>query len=275
MTQTRRTKNKVTRKKTAIKHANKASEKPTVSPPQITPLIGISLDRGVFLIVSMPLAAGPLVDLRLASEKPFSRVIAADAKRCQVATTDIKDDKSGEPRRVYVAFVPTPSKAIVSGLTHACGKHLKDNIFFNIKIERFDAIDQSTLRKLLFVLHEPFEKVLAAISPECTSLRDEHARIGAVRKRQLSWKRTLDQVKKHLNDKEASLALALLEPLVYAPSPQAEAEKVLGDMLLAAAQKTARESTVIQPLERERLLLEHALRRIVKSPANKAVSVES
>jgi hypothetical protein len=96
-----------------------------------------------------------------------------------------------------------------------------------------------------------------------------------VRKRQLSWKTTLDKVKKHLNDKEASLALALLEPLVYAPSPQAEAEKLLGDMLLAAAQKTARESVVMQSLERERLLLEHALRRIVKSPAKKAVPVES
>jgi hypothetical protein len=237
-------------------------------------LIGISLERGVFFIVSTPLAAGPLIDFRLASEKPFSRVIAADAKRCHVATTDIKDDKSGEPRRVYVAFVPTPSKAIVSGLTHACGKHLKDQVFFNIKIERIDAIDQPTLQKLLFVLHEPFEKVLEAISPECTSLRDEHARIGAVRKRQRSWRTTLDQVKKHLNDKEASLALALLEPLVYAPSPQAEAEKLLGDMLLAAAQKTAGESAAMQSLTRERLLLEHALSRILKSPSNKAISVE-
>jgi hypothetical protein len=272
MTQTRQAKNKVIRKKTAIKHANKASEKAVVPPPQITPLIGISLDRGVFLIVSTPLATGPLVDFRLASEQPFSRVIAADAKRCHVATTDITDDKSGEPRRVYVAFVPTPSKAIVSGLIHACGKHLKDHVFFNIKIDRFDAIDQSTLRKLLFVLHEPFEKILEAISPECTSLRDEHARIGAVRKRQLSWKITLDKVKKHLNDKEASLALALLEPLVYAPSPQAEAEKLLGDMLLAAAQKTAGESTVMQSLERERLLLEHALRRLVKRSATEGAS---
>ncbi len=174
-----------------------------------------------------------------------------------------------------MAFVPTPSKAIVSGLTHACGKHLKDHVFFNIKIDRFDAIDQSTLRKLLFVLYEPFEKVLEAISPECTSLRDEHARIGAVRKRQLSWKTTLDQVKKHLNNKEASLALALLEPLVYAPSPQAEVEKLLGNMLLAAAQKTAGDSAVMQSLARERLLLEHALRRIVKGPANEAVSAES
>jgi hypothetical protein len=265
MTQTRQAKNKVTRKKTAIKHANKASEKPTVSPPQITPLIGISLDRGVFLIVSTPLAAGPLVDFRLASEKPFSRVIAADAKRCHVATTEIKDDKSGEPRQVYVAFVPTPPKALVSGTTHSCAKHGKESLFFDIKVDPLDAIDRQTLRKLLFVLHEPFGVVLEAGTPESSSLRDEHRLIGEARKKQLGWKATLQKVKTHLANKETAAALGLLEPLVYAKNPQPEAEKLLGDLLLTAAKKTTDDSPAITALTRERLLLEHAIRRLAKA----------
>jgi hypothetical protein len=265
MTQTRQAKDKVTSKKTAIKHANKASEKPVVLPPQITPLIGISLDRGVFLIVSTPLAAGPLLDFRLASEKPFSRVIPADAKRCRLATAEITDEKSGEPRRVYVAFVPTPPKALVSGMTHSCAKHGKESLFFDIKVDPLDAIDRQTLRKLLLVLNEPFGHVLDAVLPDPSALRDEYRLISEARKKQLGWKLTLQKVKTHLANKEAPAALGLLEPLVYTKNLQPEAEKLLGDLLLAAAKKTTEDSPAITALTRERLLLEHAIRRLAKA----------
>jgi hypothetical protein len=267
MTQTRQAKNKVIRKKTAIKHANKASEQVVRAPPQITPLIGISLDRGVFLIVSTPLAAGPLVDFRLASEKPFSRVIPADTQRCRLATAEITDEKSGEPRRVYVAFVPTPTKALVSGMTHSCAKHGSESLFFNIKVDRLDTIHRQTLRKLLLVLHEPFGHVLDAVLPDPSALRDEHRLIGEARKKQLGWNSTLQKVKTHLANKEAPAALGLLEPLVYAKNPQPEAEKLLGDLLLAAAKKTRDDSPAITALKRERLLLEHAIRRLAKAAA--------
>jgi hypothetical protein len=263
MADTSQQKRKVVSKKPSKTRAIKNVSFETVAPPTVSPLIGISIERGVFLVVSTAASDGLLSEFRLASEKPYSRVIAADSKRCQIAYSIIKDEKSGEPRRVYVAFVPTPPKAVVSGVTHSAAKHLKNTLFFNVSVEKFESMDRNTLRKLLFVLHEPFEKVLAAVAPESSAIRQEHQLIGAARQKQLSWKATLEQVRTHLANKEGKQAVALLEPLVFSRAPQLEAEKLLGDMLIAATGKTTDE--VVEPvknMQREKLLLGHVIRRV-------------
>jgi hypothetical protein len=263
MADTSQQKRKVVSKKLSKTRAIKSASPETVTPPTVSPLIGISIERGVFLVVSTAATDGLLSEFRLASEKPYSRVMAADSKRCQMAFSVIKDEKSGEPRRVYVAFVPTPPKAVVSGATHSAAKHLKNTLFFNIPVERFEAIDRNTLRKLLFVLHEPFEKVLAAVAPETSAIRQEHQLIGAARKKQLSWKATLEQVKTHLANKEGKQALGLLEPLVFNRTPQLEAERVMGDMLSRAVGDSSDHlSGSRRNLRSEKLLLEYCIRRL-------------
>jgi len=271
MADTSQQKRKVASKKPSKTRGIKSVSPEAVVSPTVSPLIGISIERGVFLVVSTAATDGLLSEFRLASEKPYSRVIAADSKRCQMAFSVIKDEKSGEPRQVYVAFVPTPPKAVVSGVTHSAAKHLKSTLFFNISVERFESMDRNTLRKLLFVLHEPFEKVLASFAPESSAIRQEHQLIGAARQKQLSWKATLEQVKTHLANKEGKQALGLLEPLVFNRAPQLEAEKLLGDMLLAATGKTSDElGEPLKLMQREKLLLEHAIRRIGKSTSETA-----
>jgi hypothetical protein len=235
MADTSQQKRKVDSKKISKTRGIKSVSPEAVAMPTVSPLIGISIERGVFLVVSTAATDGLLSEFRLASEKPYSRVIAADSKRCQMAYSIIKDEKSGEPRRIYVAFVPTPPKAVVSGVTHGAAKHLKTTLFFNISIERFESMDRNTLRKLLFVLHEPFEKVLVSVAPETSPIRQEHQLIGAARKKQLSWKATLEQVKTHLDKKEGKKALGLLEPLVFTRNPLLEAEKLLSEILVSAA----------------------------------------
>ena len=153
MADTSQQKRKVDNKKPSKTRGIKNVSPKAVASPTVSPLIGISIERGVFLVVSTATTDGLLSEFRLPSEKPYSRVLAADSKRCQMAYSVIKDEKSGEPRRVYVAFVPTPPKAVVSGVTHGAAKHLKTTLFFNISVERFESMDRNTLRKLLFVLH--------------------------------------------------------------------------------------------------------------------------
>lgn len=238
----------------------------TNAPLTVSPLIGISIERGVLLVVSTAATDGLLSEFRLASETPYSRVIAANRKRCQMAYSIIKDEKSEELRRVYVAFVPTPPKVAVSGVTHSAAKHLKSTLFFNVSVERFDSFDRNTLRKLLFVLYEPFESVLASVTPESSAIRQEHQLIRAARRTQLSWKATLEQLKTHLANQESKQALALLEPLVFSRAPQLEAEKLLGDILIAATGKTTDEAVEpVKNMRREKLLLEYAIRRVSKT----------
>ncbi len=266
MTDTSQRKRKVVSKKPSKTRAIKNVSPETNAPPTVSPLIGISIERGVFLVVSTAATDGLLSEFRLASEKPYSRVIAADSKRCQMAYSIIKDEKSGEPRRVYVGFVPTPPKAVVSGVTHGAAKHLKSTLFFNVSVERFESIDRNTLRKLLFVLHEPFESVLASVTPESSAIRQEHQLIGAARQKQLSWKATLERVKTHLANKESRQALALLEPLVFGRAPQLEAERLLGEVLLATKGETVNGVTgLLREMRREEQLLAHFIRLIAKS----------
>jgi hypothetical protein len=231
--------------------------------PTVTPILGISVERGVFLVISTAATDGELSEVRLATEKPFSRVLAADSKRCRMASMLIKDDNSTQPKRVYVAFVPTPPTAVVAGVIHGCAKHQKQALFFNIKVERYESLDRQTLRKLLFILSEPFAEVMAAVLPESAPIREEHRLISGARERQLSWKATFEQVKTHLENKEAPRALALIEPLVFSKAPRPEAEKLLAEMLVAATpNKVENASDAFKEFQRQKLLLEHLIRRL-------------
>jgi hypothetical protein len=239
---------------------------PTPPPlPTVKPILGISVERGVFLMVSTAATDGELSEFRLATEKPFSRTVPADAKRCRMGSTLIKDDAAGSPRRIYVAFVPTPAKVVVSGVTHGCAKHQKQVIYFNFNVERFETFDRDVLRKLLFALHDPFEEVLAAVLPAAASIREEHKRVSGQRERQLRWQSILAQVKEHLENKESAQALALLEPLVFSTAPRPEAEKLLAEILLTATQsRTDGASDALKELQRQKLLMEHLTRRLAR-----------
>jgi hypothetical protein len=182
-----------------------------------------------------------------------------------MGSTLIKDDAAGSPRRIYVAFVPTPAKAVVSGVTHGCAKHQKQVIYFNFNVERFETFDRDVLRKLLFALHDPFEEVLAAVLPAAASIREEHKRVSGQRERQLRWQSILAQVKEHLENKESAQALALLEPLVFSTAPRPEAEKLLAEILLTATQsRTDGASDALKELQRQKLLMEHLTRRLAR-----------
>ena len=250
--------------------------------PTVTPLVGLSLDKGLLIAVMTGTDDADLADFRMAIDRPFFKMLPAPAARCRSSHAVIRDQKAGVDRKSYVAFIPAPAHAVIEGPIPCGARFGKESLFFTVPTELYDKIDREKLRKILYVLHPQFEAVLPHVLPEKHPLRVEFASITATRKRNEMWQAVQAQVKGHLEAKEPAKALAVLEPLVFSQQPLVEAEKLLGELLYAAkrpkrtegddSEAMEEESAEIKALRTEQLLLEFTVSRLTRSekPADKA-----
>ena len=249
--------------------------------PTVTPLVGLSLDKGLLISVMTGTDDADLADFRMAIDRPFFKMLPAPAAKCRSSHAVIRDQKAGLDRKSYVAFIPAPAHAVIEGPIPCGARFGKESLFFTVPTEPYAKIDREKLRKILYVLHPQFEAVLPHVLPEKHPLRVEFAAITAARKRNEAWQAVQAQVKTHLEAKEPAKALAVLEPLVFSQQPLVEAEKLLGELLYAAkrpkrtegdAEVAEEESAEIKALRMEQLLLEFTVSRLTRSekPADKA-----
>jgi len=243
--------------------------------PTVTPLVGLSLDKGLLIAVMTGTDDADLADFRMAIDRPFFKMLPAPAARCRSSHAVIRDQKAGVDRKSYVAFIPAPAHAVIEGPIPCGARFGKESLFFTVPTELYDKIDREKLRKILYVLHPQFEAVLPHVLPEKHPLRVEFASITATRKRNEMWQAVQAQVKGHLEAKEPAKALAVLEPLVFSQQPLVEAEKLLGELLYAAkrpkrtegddSEAMEEESAEIKALRTEQLLLEFTVSRLTRS----------
>lgn len=243
--------------------------------PNISPLIGISFDRGLLIAVMTDPQDAELTDFRMAIDRPFFKMLAAPAARCRASHATLRDERAGVDRKSYVAFIPAPAKAVIEGAIPCGAKVGKDPVFFTVPTEQLAKMDRDKLRKVLFVLHPQFEVVLPQVVPAKHELLTELAPITVARRRNEKWQRIQAEVKAHLEAKAPKKALAVLEPLVFTKQPFAEAEKLLGELLYAAkrpkrpegeTEPPEEESAELKALRIEQLMLEFALARLSRAP---------
>jgi len=255
--------------------------------PTVTPLIGISIEKGLLIAVMTGTDDADLADFRMAIDRPFFKMLSAPAARCRSSHAIIRDQKAEVDRKSYVAFIPAPAGAVIEGPI-PCGARVgKESIFFTVPTEPYAKIDREKLRKILYVLHPQFEAVLPQVVPEKHPIRVEFASITAAKRRNEKWQAVQAEVRKHLEAKEPAKALAVLEPLVFSQQPLVEAEKLLGELLYAAkrpksadrsGEPSEEEPAEVKALRREQLLLEFTVSRLTRSekpaadktPASKA-----
>lgn len=243
--------------------------------PAITPLIGISIERGLLIAVMTQPDDPELTDFRMAIDRPFFKMLSAPAARCRASHAVIKDEKAGVDRKSYVAFIPAPARAVIEGAIPCGAKVGKEPMFFTVQTEQFAKMDREKLRKILYVLHPQFEAVLPQVLPAKHPLLVELAPITAARRRQEKWQRIQAEVKRLLEAKQPKKAVDLLVPLALTKQPMPEAEKLLGELLWLAKRAKNGESEAVdndepaelKALRIEQLMLEFTLSRFTQPKA--------
>jgi hypothetical protein len=247
--------------------------------PSVTPLIGVSVEKGLLIAVMTRPEDAELSDFRMAIDKPYYRILNAPAARCRAAHTLIRDEKAAVDRKMYLAFIPAPARAVIEGGVPCGAKVGKESVFFSVPTEQFAKIDREKLRKILYVLQKLFEEILPQVLPEKHALLEELAPLIVARQRREKWQRIQEEVKRHLEAKEPQKALDVLSPHVFTTEPMAEAEKLFGDMLFAAyrSKTQATNGTEAEPpapelvaLRTEQLMLEYAISRLAPAAKNVA-----
>jgi hypothetical protein len=244
--------------------------------PVVTPLIGISFDKGLLIAVMTQPEEALLTDFRMAVDKPYYRMLTAPKPKCHSNNQVTRDQNAGVDRRAYVAFIPAPARAVIEGQVPCGAKVGKESVYFSVPVEQLSRIDTEKLRKVLYVLLSQFEVVLPLALPPEHPLREQLAPLIEAKHRRAHWQKVQDKVSEHLKAKEYEKSLDLLVPLAFSSRPLPEAEKLLGDLLYAAYRaKTegaeAASAPDSQPVElvalrKEQLLLELALSRLSPAP---------
>jgi len=250
--------------------------------PVVTPLIGISFDKGLLIAVMTQPEEALLTDFRMAVDKPYYRMLTAPKPKCHSNNQVTRDEKAGVDRRAYVAFIPAPARAVIEGQVPCGAKVGKESVYFSVPVEQLSRIDTEKLRKVLYVLLSQFEVVLPLALPPEHPLREQLAPLIEAKHRRAHWQKVQDKVSEHLKAKEYEKSLDLLVPLAFASKPLLEAEKLLGDLLYAAyrakidgpdaASEPDSQPVELVTLRKEQLLLELALSRLAPTPEKNAAA---
>ena len=220
------------------KSTKAAAKAPTPPPPTVTGIVGVSTEKGVFLVVSTDQGAAELFDFRLAVKEPFPRAINVGAAKCRRATAVVNDPSTQPARALYLAFVSVPSATALEGaLLCRARTSLKQEVFFNVPTQRYQAFEADKITRVLAALSDGFDELLVPVLGADHPLIEQFS-VVIKRKTELEfWNATQQKVKDLLQSGQGQQALEVLGPLVYARTPHAQAEKLLGELLYSSAKK--------------------------------------
>ncbi len=201
-------------------------------------IVGLSTEKGVFLVVAVEQGAEELFDFRLAVKEPFPRAINVGASKCRRATTVVQDASAQPPRQLYLAFIAVPTAAELEGnLLYRARNLAKQEVFFQAPTQKFQSFEADKLTRLLAALSEGFAELLPSILGKDHPLTVQTQAILKKKAELEFWNATQQKVKDLLQQGQGPQALSVLEPLVYVAKPHAQAEKLLGDLLYSSAKK--------------------------------------
>ena len=211
----------------------------------------------------------PLSDFRMADKDPFPRAINVGAAKCRQASKTLADSTTQPPRDLYVAFISIPSGAQVEGsLLYRARTASKSEVFFSAPTQKYQAFESDKLTRVLAVLSECFKELVLPILGKNHVLA---VKLQEILKRKAEiefWNATQQKVKDLIQKGQAEHALAVLEPLVFCATPHAQAEKLLGELLLSSATKQETAASggpsqdALKGLTTETLLIQWLLKRI-------------
>jgi len=243
------------------------AEKQALAPPAVTGVVGVSTEKGIFLVAAATQDEVALLDFRLAVKEPFPRAIHVGAGKCRRATRVVPDPSSQPPRYLYLAFVAVPAPTPLEGaLLYRARTPDKQEVFFSAATQKYQAFEADKLTRVLAALSDGFSELLPEVLGEGHPLA-EQTRAIIKRKTEIEfWNATQQKVKDLLQKGQGPEALSILEPLVYVRTPHAQAEKLLGELLYSSAKKpeAAQEGPGQQALKQlmtETVLLQWYLKR--------------
>lgn len=244
-----------------------AKDQASPSPPTVTGIVGVSTEKGIFLVVSTDQGAAELFDFRLAVKEPYPRAINAGAAKCRRATAVVNDSSTTPTRSLYLAFVSVPSAtALEGGLLCRARTNLKQEVFFNVPTQRYQSFEADKITRVLAALSDGFDELLVPVLGAAHPLIEQFA-VVIKRKTELEfWNAVRQKVKDLLQGGQGQQALEVLEPLVYARTPHLQAEKLLGELLYSSAKKPEASQDgpgqqALQQLMTETVLLQWYLKR--------------
>lgn len=234
--------------------ASRSSKSSSASsaPPEVVGVVGLSTEKGVFLVAASPSGSAALSDFRLAVREPFERAIHIGASKCRQASQVVTEPNASQPKDFYLSFISVPSTKMVQGRLLYRAKAAKHEVFFEAATQSYTALESNKLIKLLGSLSDGFAELLPPVLGKDHSLVRSIHDIQARKQEFTQWAATQKQVNSLLQDGKAQQALDLLAPLVFTEKPNAQAEKLMAELLTRAARSGQPESgdgDRLEPLE--------------------------
>lgn len=221
--------------------------------PEVVGVIGLSTEKGVFLVAAIPSGSTTLTDFRLALREPFERAIHIGASKCRQASQVVTEPNAIQPKDFYLSFISVPSSKMIQGrLLYRAKAANKHEVFFEAATQSFTALDSDKLIKLLGSLSDGFAELLPPVLGKDHSLVRSIHDIQARKQAFTQWTATQQEVNALLQEGKAQQALDRLAPLVFTEKPNAQAEKLMAELLSRAARSGQPESgdgDRLEPLE--------------------------
>jgi hypothetical protein len=259
---------KVAPKKAApTKEPSRPPKKQLAEAPAVNGIVGVSTEKGVFLVVSTEQGAQELFDFRLAVKEPFPRAINLGASKCRRASAVVNDSSTQPARLLYLAFVSVPAPTPLEGaLLCRARTSSKQEAFFNVPTQRYQSFEADKITRVLAALSDGYDELLEPTLGADHPLIEQFS-VVLKRKSELEfWNATQQKVKDLLQSGQGQQALEVLSPLVYASTPHTQAEKLLGELLYSSAKKPEASADgpgqqALKTLATETLLLQWFLKR--------------
>ena len=230
-----------------------ASSSTDSTPPEVVGVVGLSTEKGVFLVAATATGSATLADFRLAVREPFERAIHIGASKCRQASQVVTESSASQPKDFYLSFISVPSTKMVQGrLLYRAKASNRHEVFFEAVTQTYTSLESEKLIKLLGSLSDGFAELLSPVLGKDHALVRSIQQIQARKQEFTKWTATQKEVTRLLQEGKAQQALELLSPLVFTEKPNPQAEKLMAELLNRAARSGQSESSSeerFEPLE--------------------------